>query len=54
MSDNEKLRQSLKDWDAKAEKAVAKFPERKKQFVTGSNAPIKRLYTPCRHRKSGL
>ena len=46
MSDNEKLRQSLKDWDAKAEKAVAKFPERKKQFVTGSNAPIKRLYTP--------
>jgi len=46
MSDNEKLRQSLMDWDAKAEKAVAKFPERKKQFVTGSNAPIKRLYTP--------
>ena len=46
MSDNEKLRQSLKDWDAKAEKAVAKFPERRKQFVTGSNAPIKRLYTP--------
>lgn len=46
MSDMEKLKKSLQDWDAKAEKSIAKFPERKKLFVTGSNAPVNRLYTP--------
>jgi methylmalonyl-CoA mutase, N-terminal domain len=46
MSDNEKLKKSLQDWDAKAEKSIAKFPELKKLFVTGSNSPVKRLYTP--------
>ncbi len=33
-------------FDASTEKALEKRPERKKDFVTGSGAPIKRLYTP--------
>ncbi|MFZ3109070.1 MAG: methylmalonyl-CoA mutase family protein [Rectinemataceae bacterium] len=45
MSEKEKLDKALQDWNAKVEKSIAKFPERKAKFVTGSNAPIKRLYT---------
>ena len=45
MSESEKLEKALQDWNAKAEKSIAKFPERKAKFVTGSNAPINRLYT---------
>jgi len=45
MSDKEKLEKALQDWNAKVEKSIAKFPERKAKFVTGSNAPINRLYT---------
>jgi len=33
-------------WKARVEKANEKYPERKKQFVTGSNAPVDRVYTP--------
>lgn len=33
-------------FDASTEKALEKRPERKKKFVTGSGAPIRRLYTP--------
>ena len=46
MSDKESLEKALRDWNAKAEKSLAKYPERKAAFVTGSDAPIGRLYTP--------
>jgi len=46
MSDFEKLEQELNGWNAKVDKSIAKFPERKAKFVTGSNAPVERLYTP--------
>ena len=46
MTNLEKLQQDLTTWTTKVEKANEKYPERKKQFVTGSNAPVKRVYTP--------
>lgn len=46
MTDFNKLEQDFSLWNAKVEKANEKHPERKKQFVTGSNAPINRVYTP--------
>ena len=46
MADNEKLEQDFNAWNAKVEKANEKYPERKKQFVTGSNASVNRVYTP--------
>ena len=46
MSDSKDLQTMLSAYDAEVEKSLAKYPERKKQFTTGSNAPIKRLYTP--------
>ncbi len=46
MSEKESLENALRDWNAKAEKSLAKYPERKAAFVTGSDAPIRRLYTP--------
>ncbi|KEO82363.1 acyl-CoA mutase large subunit family protein [Tumebacillus flagellatus] len=33
-------------WQAKAEKATSRFPERKEEFTTSSDNPVKRLYTP--------
>jgi len=46
MSDSEKLKAAVEAWSAKADKAAARYPERKKAFVTGSNAPVNRLYSP--------
>ncbi|HOI98169.1 MAG TPA: methylmalonyl-CoA mutase family protein [Rectinema sp.] len=46
MTDFNKLEQDFDAWNTKVEKANEKHPERKKQFVTGSNAPINRVYTP--------
>ena len=46
MSEKEKIEEALKGWEAKVEKSLARFPERKNNFVTGSNAPVRRLYTP--------
>ncbi|MHB0897669.1 MAG: acyl-CoA mutase large subunit family protein [Spirochaetales bacterium] len=46
MSEKEKIEEALKGWEAKVEKSLARFPERKSNFVTGSNAPVRRLYTP--------
>ena len=46
MSEKDKIEEALKGWEAKVEKSLAKFPERKANFVTGSNAPVRRLYTP--------
>ncbi|PKL08466.1 MAG: methylmalonyl-CoA mutase [Spirochaetae bacterium HGW-Spirochaetae-7] len=44
MSDN--IGKSFEDYDSGVEKALIRFPERKKTFSTGSKAPVKRLYTP--------
>lgn len=46
MSDNEELKDARKAWDEKTGKTLARFPERKAAFVTGSNAAVNRLYTP--------
>jgi len=46
MSDNDSVKKGLEAYDAGVAKATAKFPERKKAFVTGSKSPVKRLYTP--------
>lgn len=46
MSDSKEVQAMLSAYDAEVEKSLAKYPERKKQFTTGSNAPIKRLYSP--------
>ncbi len=43
----EEIKASVHQWEKdKVEKALAKFPERKEAFVTGSNIEVKRLYTP--------
>ncbi|MGD8505076.1 MAG: methylmalonyl-CoA mutase family protein [Candidatus Bathyarchaeota archaeon] len=35
-----------KAWKRASEKTLARFPERKKLFVTSSNVPVERVYTP--------
>jgi methylmalonyl-CoA mutase, N-terminal domain len=46
MNSKEELAAALGAWQAKADKAAAKYPERKAHFVTGSDAAVERLYTP--------
>ncbi|MEI6877083.1 MAG: methylmalonyl-CoA mutase family protein, partial [Spirochaetota bacterium] len=46
MSDSDGFKKAQDRWEAGVEKTLAKFPERRKNFVTGSKAPVKRLYTP--------
>jgi methylmalonyl-CoA mutase N-terminal domain/subunit len=48
MSDNEKngMLPGLGAYQAGVDKSLARFPERRKDFVTGSGAPVERLYTP--------
>ena len=46
MNDNNAIKKGFEEYTAGVEKSIAKFPERKKEFVTGSSAPVKRLYTP--------
>jgi methylmalonyl-CoA mutase N-terminal domain/subunit len=36
----------LPAWNACVDKALDKYPERRKEFVTGSGSPVRRLYTP--------
>jgi len=36
----------LDEYNAGVDKALARFPERKKEFTTGSKSPVNRLYTP--------
>jgi methylmalonyl-CoA mutase N-terminal domain/subunit len=45
MSDTESLRKAVEAWKAGVDKALAKHPERRAAFVTGSGAPVGRLYT---------
>ncbi|KAB3532386.1 methylmalonyl-CoA mutase family protein [Alkaliphilus pronyensis] len=43
----DQLRKSKCSWsEKKVQKTLNRFPERKQQFVTGSNEKIERLYTP--------
>ncbi|MDP3178364.1 MAG: methylmalonyl-CoA mutase family protein [Spirochaetaceae bacterium] len=39
-------KEAVKAWNAGVDKSLAKFPERKAAFVTGSGAPIARMYSP--------
>jgi len=40
------FKQQLHAWEEKAAKAASRFPERRNEFVTSSEASVKRLYTP--------
>ena len=44
--DEARLKEAQADWEAGVEKSLARHPERSATFVTGSKAPVKRLYTP--------
>ncbi|MBL8965691.1 MAG: methylmalonyl-CoA mutase family protein [Spirochaetaceae bacterium] len=46
MSENENLKKAVEAYEAGVQKSLAKFPERRAEFVTGSGSPVKRLYTP--------
>jgi len=46
MSDTESLKKAIDAWKAGVDKSLAKHPERRQSFVTGSGAPVERLYTP--------
>ncbi len=43
---NDTIGKGFEAYEAGVDKALAKFPERKKTFSTGSKSPVKRLYTP--------
>ncbi|MHB1418110.1 MAG: acyl-CoA mutase large subunit family protein [Bacillota bacterium] len=43
---NEKLKNSVENWNEKTIKSLSKNPESKKEFVTDSGIPVERLYTP--------
>lgn len=43
--DRDKIKENLSLYEAGVNKTIAKFPERKKTFTTGSKFPVKRLYT---------
>lgn len=40
------IRQRAKTWKKASEETLTRFPERKRIFVTGSNVPLERVYTP--------
>ncbi len=40
------IRQQAKTWKKASEETLTRFPERKRIFVTGSNVPLERVYTP--------
>ncbi|NLX86358.1 MAG: methylmalonyl-CoA mutase family protein [Clostridiales bacterium] len=47
MDSLDRIGKAKRDWEEqKLEKLLAKRPERKDKFVTGSNAEVERLYTP--------
>ena len=41
-----RIQEKVADWDKKTQGQLAKFPERRKEFVNTSGIPIRRLYTP--------
>ncbi len=46
MNDEDAIKKEYADWESGVEKSLARFPERKQTFTTGSKSPVKRLYTP--------
>lgn len=41
------IKKGVEEWqESKVDKAIARFPERKENFATGSNMDVERLYTP--------
>jgi len=46
MIDTEDTNKAYIAYESGVETSLAKFPERKKEFTTGSKSPVKRLYTP--------
>jgi methylmalonyl-CoA mutase N-terminal domain/subunit len=42
----QKIAEGREKYDASVEKALARFPERRKRFVSGGGLPVDRLYTP--------
>ncbi|MHC1582976.1 MAG: acyl-CoA mutase large subunit family protein [Candidatus Syntropharchaeia archaeon] len=40
------IKEAEKKWEEKVRKALEKYPERKKKFLTDSGIPVKRIYTP--------
>ncbi|MFX1441638.1 MAG: methylmalonyl-CoA mutase family protein, partial [Promethearchaeota archaeon] len=47
MGEKEELPHALKRWkETVVDKTVSRFPERKKEFMTVSGIPVKRIYTP--------
>jgi methylmalonyl-CoA mutase, N-terminal domain len=46
MSDMQPIDEGQAKYEATVEKAIARFPERQKQFLTASSRPLERLYLP--------
>jgi methylmalonyl-CoA mutase, N-terminal domain len=46
MSDMQSIDEGRAKYEATVEKAISRFPERQKQFVTASSRPLERLYLP--------
>jgi methylmalonyl-CoA mutase N-terminal domain/subunit len=47
MSGTEKIREAMESWEEHCvQKLLARFPEWRGQFVTGSDKPVERLYVP--------
>jgi methylmalonyl-CoA mutase N-terminal domain/subunit len=46
MSAEKNLKESVEAWKARVDASLEKHPERRASFVTGSGAPVERLYTP--------
>jgi methylmalonyl-CoA mutase N-terminal domain/subunit len=53
MADTGDLRKAVEAWEAEVGKSLAKHPERKVSFETGSGAAVDRLYTPLDLGESG-
>ncbi|TFG84320.1 MAG: methylmalonyl-CoA mutase [Spirochaetales bacterium] len=51
MNDMDAMEKAAGAYQAGVEKTLSKFPERKKEFVTGSKSPVGRLYTPLETKK---
>jgi methylmalonyl-CoA mutase, N-terminal domain len=49
MSDMQSIDEGRAKYEATVEKAISRFPERQKQFVTASSRPLERLYLPDAH-----
>ena len=46
LEDRELLEKAYKEWSNRVEEQLAKRPERKEEFLTISEIPVRRLYTP--------